>query len=85
MATADRGGVTLAARAGLDPYGMVAVLQLLRAETPQDPLFSLMLNTHPPAQMRLDQIETAMGQRMDSLPYVAPVTIAERLHQAEKP
>jgi predicted Zn-dependent protease len=76
---ADRGGVALAARAGFDPYGLVAVLGQLRSATPADPMFALDISTHPPAQTRLDQLELAMGQRLDHLSAVAPVTLAQRL------
>lgn len=75
---ADRHGVTLAARAGFEPYGLVAVLQQLRTATPDDPLFTLTFSTHPAPQVRLDQIELAMGQRLDGLSG-KPVTIAQRL------
>ncbi len=75
----DRQGVALAARAGFDPYGLPAVLQQLRTATPENPLFSLTLSTHPPAQQRLDQLEQAMGQRLDSLAGKPVVRIADRL------
>ena len=76
---ADRNGVALAARAGFDPYGLAAVLQQLRAETPDNPLFSLSLATHPPAQQRLEQLETAMGRRLDALAGKPSVSIAQRV------
>lgn len=76
---ADRNGVTLAARAGFDPYGLVSVLQQLRTATPDNPLFALSLSTHPPAQARLDQVEQAMGHRLDALSGKPPVTVAQRL------
>jgi predicted Zn-dependent protease len=75
----DRNGVALAARAGFDPYGLVAVLQQLRTATPDNPLFTLALATHPPAQARLDQLEQAMGQRLDKFAGTPPVTVAQRL------
>jgi predicted Zn-dependent protease len=53
------------ARAGFDPYGLVAVLQQLRTATPDNPVFTLSLSTHPAPQARLDQIELAMGNRLD--------------------
>jgi predicted Zn-dependent protease len=62
---ADRQGVALATRAGFDPYGLVAVLQQLRTATPDNPVFTLSLSTHPAPQARLDQIELAMGNRLD--------------------
>ena len=77
--TADRNGVELATRAGFDPYGLAAALQQLRTATPDDPLFSLSLSTHPPAQLRLDQIELAMGNRLDGFAGKPPVPLALRL------
>lgn len=76
---ADRSGVALAARAGFDPYGLVAVLQQLRTATPDNPLFALSLSTHPPAQQRLDLLEQAMGNRLDSFAGQAPVTVTQRM------
>ncbi|MBU0748195.1 MAG: M48 family metalloprotease [Gammaproteobacteria bacterium] len=76
---ADRSGVALATRAGFDPYGLVAVLQQLRTATPDNPMFSLALATHPPAQTRLDQLELAMGKNLDAFTGAAPITVAQRL------
>jgi len=77
---ADRAGVALATRAGFDPYGLVSVLQQLRSAAPDNPLFSLSLSTHPPVQVRLDQIELAMGQRLDSFTSKRPpVTVTQRV------
>ncbi|MBI2772587.1 MAG: M48 family metalloprotease [Burkholderiales bacterium] len=76
---ADRNGVALAARAGFDPYGLASVLQQLRTATPDNPLFSLSLATHPPAQQRLDQLEQAMGNRLDAFSGKPPVSVAQRL------
>jgi len=81
---ADRNGVVLSARAGLDPYGLAAVLQQLRTAAPDNPMFSLTLSTHPPAQARLDQMESAMGNRLDALSGKAGVTVAQRLARAPK-
>ncbi|MDO8374619.1 MAG: M48 family metalloprotease [Polaromonas sp.] len=78
---ADRSGVALAARAGFDPYGLVAVLQQLRTATPDNPLFALSLSTHPPAQQRLDLLEQAMGNRMDGLSGQQPVTVTQRMER----
>jgi predicted Zn-dependent protease len=76
---ADRSGVVLSARAGFDPYGLVAVLQQLRSATVDDSVFALSLSTHPPAQVRLDQLEVAMGDRLDVFSGKPSVTIAQRL------
>lgn len=78
---ADRHGVALAARAGFDPYGLVAVLQQLRTATPDNPLFALSLSTHPPAQQRLDLLEQAMGNRMDGLSGQGAITVAQRMER----
>lgn len=76
---ADRIGVALSARAGFDPYGLVAVLQQLRTAIPDDPVFALTFSTHPSPQMRLDQIELAMGQRLDAFTGKPAITITQRL------
>ena len=77
----DRQGVALAARAGFDPYGLPAVLQQLRTAAPDNPLFTLTLSTHPPAQRRLEQLETAMGSRLDAYSGKPSVAISRRLQQ----
>ena len=76
---ADRNGVALATRAGFDPYGLVAVLSQLRSAAPDNPLFTLQMSTHPAAQLRLDQLELAMGQRLDGFVGRPPVPLAQRL------
>ena len=81
---ADRNGVALATRAGFDPYGLVAVLQQLRTAVPSDPLFALTLSTHPAPQVRLDQLEAAMGQRLDPFVSKQQVTVTQRVAQAGK-
>lgn len=78
---ADRSGVALAARAGFDPYGLLAVLQQLRAAAPDDALFALSLSTHPPAQLRLNQLELAMGNRLDAFSGQTSLTIAQRMQR----
>lgn len=76
---ADRNGVALATRAGFDPYGLASVLQQLRTAVPEDPLFSLSLSTHPPAQQRLDQLAGAMGSRLDAYSGKPTVSVAQRV------
>ena len=66
-------------RAGFDPYGLVAVLQQLRTAAADDALFALSLSTHPPAQLRLNQLELAMGNRLDAYSGQSALTIAQRL------
>ncbi len=82
---ADRQGTALAARAGLDPYGLLSSLQQLRTASPSDATFTLMLSTHPAAQDRVDQLETAMGGRLDGFTGQRQVTIAQRLGRAHRP
>lgn len=77
----DRLGVALAARAGFDPYGLPAVLQQLRTAAPDNPLFTLTLSTHPPAQQRIEQLELAMGNRLDAYAGKTSVPIARRVQQ----
>jgi len=69
----------LAVRAGFDPYGLPAVIQQLRSAAPDNPLFSLALATHPPAQARLDALEAAMGTRLDAYAGRQSVSVGQRL------
>lgn len=78
---ADRNGVTLATRAGFDPYGLPSVLQQLRGVPAGDNLFALTLATHPPAQQRLELLEQSMGTRLDRYAGKPPVAISQRLLQ----
>ncbi len=52
---ADRMGVVIAARAGYDPYGYVAVLQMLAQTKPEDE--AGILATHPSPTERLAELE----------------------------
>jgi predicted Zn-dependent protease len=76
---ADRNGVALATRAGFDPYGLVAVLSQLRTVAPDNAMFTLQMSTHPAAQVRLDHLELAMGQRLDGFVGKPAVLLAQRL------
>jgi predicted Zn-dependent protease len=53
---ADRLGVVLAARAGYDPYGLVAVLQML-GQSEADQSGTSILDTHPAPSDRLAELE----------------------------
>jgi len=64
----DRMGVVLAARAGYDPYGLPAVLQMLNAMSASDSELALMFSTHPEPSARLDTLERAMGSQLDRFP-----------------
>jgi predicted Zn-dependent protease len=63
---ADRMGVVLAARAGYDPYGLVAVLQTLESVDPKSGSMQLLLATHPTPADRIAALSAAMDAgRMD--------------------
>ncbi|HEY5364884.1 MAG TPA: M48 family metalloprotease [Casimicrobiaceae bacterium] len=57
---ADRMGVVIAARAGYEPYGLVAVLQSLEALPEQEAGQSLLLKTHPSPADRIAALQAAM-------------------------
>jgi predicted Zn-dependent protease len=76
---ADRMGVVIAARAGYDPFGLPAVLQLLNT-LPQDAALALLFATHPPPNDRLDALERVTGTRLDR--YASQPQVAERYARA---
>lgn len=57
---ADRMGVVLAARAGYDPYGLVAVLQTLEAADPKSSSMQLLMATHPAPADRIAALSASM-------------------------
>ena len=57
---ADRAGVVLAARAGYDPYGLLAVLQTLQGVDPKSGKMQLLLATHPAPADRIAALYAAM-------------------------
>lgn len=56
---ADKLGVVIAARSGYDPYGLVAVLEML-AQTKSDGSGLSVLDTHPAPMDRLSELEPLM-------------------------
>jgi predicted Zn-dependent protease len=76
---ADRMGVVIAARAGYDPFGLPAVLQLLNT-LPQDSALELMFLTHPSPSDRLDALERVTGTMLDR--YATQPQVAERFARA---
>lgn len=62
---ADREGVVLAARAGYDPYALLAVLQRLDAMNPDDSALTLLFKTHPKPAERMDRLDAAMLGHLD--------------------
>lgn len=57
---ADRLAVVIAARAGYDPYGFVAVLSMLAQVKPEESGASITFSTHPSPADRLAQLEGEM-------------------------
>ena len=62
---ADLLGVIIAARAGYDPNGLVAVLSMLAQLKPDDMGASLTLSTHPSASDRLAELEKAVSAALE--------------------
>ena len=63
---ADRIGVVLAARAGYDPYGLVAVLQTLERMNPASGELGLLLKTHPKPGDRIVYLDKLMKGQLGS-------------------
>lgn len=77
---ADRMGVVIATRAGYDPYGLPAVLQMLDSINAQDSSLALMFKTHPAPHDRLSLLDKEMGDRFDA--YQAP-SLADKRFNSE--
>ena len=75
---ADRMGIVIATRAGYDPYGLPAVLQMLDAINPQDSSLALMFKTHPSPHDRLSLLDKEMGDSFDDYP--APTQADKRFN-----
>jgi predicted Zn-dependent protease len=73
---ADRMGIVIATRAGYDPFGLPAVLQMLEASNAQDSSLALMFKTHPAPRDRLSLLDKVMGNRFDA--YAAPTQTNKR-------
>ena len=63
---ADQLGTLIAARAGYDPYGLMAVLQSLDSIHVQDSSLALLYKTHPPAADRLEKLAPTLEQMSDT-------------------
>lgn len=61
---ADYLGATLAARAGYDPYGLLAVLQTLASVNPDDDAVALMFKTHPSPEERMDRLTDFLDDKL---------------------
>ena len=65
---ADRMGIVIATRAGYDPYGLPAVLQMLEESNAQDSSLALMFKTHPAPRDRLSLLDKIMSDNFDAYP-----------------
>lgn len=65
---ADRMGIVIATRAGYDPYGLPAVLQMLEAINAKDSSLALMFKTHPAPHDRLSLLDKIMSSGFDAYP-----------------
>lgn len=61
---ADYLGATLAARAGYDSYGLLAVLQTLASINPEDDAVALMFQTHPTPEERMDWLTDFLDDKL---------------------
>jgi len=75
---ADRMGIVIATRAGYDPYGLPAVLQMLDSINAQDSSLALMFKTHPAPHDRLSLLDKLMGDRFEA--YAAPTQTDKRFN-----
>jgi predicted Zn-dependent protease len=75
---ADRMGIVIATRAGYDPFGLPAVLQMLEASNAKDSSLALMFKTHPAPRDRLSLLDKIMSSEFDG--YKAPTQTDKRFH-----
>jgi len=75
---ADRMGIVIATRAGYDPYGLPAVLQMLDSINAQDSSLALMFKTHPAPRDRLSLLDKEMGDKFEA--YTAPTQTDKRFN-----
>ncbi len=75
---ADRMGIVIAARAGYDPYGLPAVLQMLGAMNPKDGALAFMFKTHPAPALRIQRLAPLLD-RLE--PYASQPQVGDRFLQ----
>ncbi len=63
---ADRLGLSYAARAGYEPYGLTEVLQAIGQTNKNDGSVALLFKTHPHPDERLVALGDAIGNRLDN-------------------
>jgi predicted Zn-dependent protease len=79
---ADRMGVTLAARAGYEPYGLPEVLQTIGQTGKDESSVALLFKTHPHPDDRLVELDGAIGSRLDEIK--EGKTLSERFYRLKK-
>jgi predicted Zn-dependent protease len=65
---ADRTGLVLMAKAGYDPYAMLAVLQKLQAQGHDASTLALYLSTHPDPEDRIEQVQSVVQRLVTGRP-----------------
>lgn len=75
---ADRMGMILAARAGYDPFGLVAALQILQDVSKDQDGLSVLFSTHPDTLSRLEALDKVLGQSMAM--YATQATLQDRFY-----
>ncbi len=64
---ADRLGLSYAARAGYEPYGLTEVLQTIGQTSKNDGSVALLFKTHPHPDERLVALGDAIGNKLDNI------------------
>jgi beta-barrel assembly-enhancing protease len=64
---ADRMGVTLAIRAGYEPYGLPEILQIIGQTSRDESSVALLFKTHPHPDDRLIKLDDAIGNQLDTI------------------
>lgn len=64
---ADRVGLSIATRAGYEPFGLVDVLQTIAQTNKSDSSVALLYKTHPSPDERLVKLGDAVGNKLDGV------------------
>ncbi len=75
---ADRMGMVLAARAGYDPFGLPATIQILQDMSAEQSGLSLVYSTHPSPTDRLAALDIAIAKSMEQ--YANQATAQDRFN-----
>ena len=75
---ADRMGMVLAARAGYDPFGLPATIQILQDMSAEQSGLSLVYSTHPSPTDRLAALDNTIAKSMEQ--YANQATAQDRFN-----